>query len=50
MMRGRNGRKASDELAVLKEVTAIRERIRRSIGAATIDVLEAVERSRRAHS
>jgi len=44
MMRGRNGRKASDELAVLKEVKAIRERIRRSIDDATIDVLECFHR------
>jgi excisionase family DNA binding protein len=49
MMRDRNGRKASDELAVLGEAKAIRERIRQSTGDATIDVLEAVERSRGTH-
>ncbi len=49
MRRGRSRREASDELAVLDDIKVLRERIRRRIGGSTIDVLEALERSRGAH-
>jgi len=45
-LRGR-GRDSSNELAVLTEVAAIRERIRRAGGS--VDVLGALDRSREAH-
>ena len=48
LMHRRKGRDSSSELAVLSEVKAIRERIRRRIGG-SIDVLEALDRSREAH-
>jgi excisionase family DNA binding protein len=49
MRPGRSGREASDELAVLDDIKVTRERIRRRIGGSTIDVLEALERSRGVH-
>jgi excisionase family DNA binding protein len=49
MRHGRRGREASDELAVLHGIKFMRERIRPRIGGSTIDVLEALERTRGGH-